>query len=85
MQKRIAELAKQLDKEYAILEQKELMIPKLENVLDVYYQLESAEDRNNLLKTVVEKVTYLKEKPALKKTDDPMNFKIRIYPKLPKT
>ena len=41
------------------------MIPKLENVLDVYYKLESAEDRNNLLKTVVEKVTYLKEKPAL--------------------
>ena len=81
----LKEYQEQLGKEYAILEQKELMIPKLQNVLDIYYELESAEDKNNLLKTVVEKVTYLKEKPALKKTDDPMEFKIRIYPKLPKT
>ena len=81
----LKEYQEQLDKEYAILEQKELMIPKLKNVLDVYYQLESAEDKNNLLKTVVEKITYLKEKPALKKNDDPMEFKIRIFPKLPKT
>ena len=81
----LKEYQEQLDKEYAILEQKELMIPKLQNVLDIYYNLESAEDKNKLLKTVVEKVTYIKEKPALKKTDDPMNFKIRIYPKLPKT
>ena len=81
----LKEYQEQLDKEYTILEQKELMIPKLKNVLDIYYKLDSAEDRNNLLKTVVERVTYLKEKTALKNTDDPMKFKIRIYPKLPKT
>lgn len=60
------------------------MVPKLENVIDIYYKLETPEEKNNLLKTVVEKVTYLKDKPALKKTDDPKDFKIRIYPKLPK-
>lgn len=80
----LEENQEQLNKEYAVLKEKELLAPRLENVIDIYFKLESAEDKNNLLKTVVEKVTYLKEKPALKKSDDPTDFKIRIYPKLPK-
>ena len=80
----ITEYQGQLTKEYEILNEKDLMVPKLEKVIDIYYKLETPEERNDLLKTVVEKVTYLKEKPALKKTDDPTDFKIRIYPKLPK-
>ena len=80
----IIEYRGQLDKEYAILKEKDIMLPKLQNVIDIYYKLETPEEKNNLLKTVVEKVTYLKETPTLKKTDDPKNFTIRIYPKLPK-
>lgn len=80
----IAEYKEQLKKEYAVLDEKELIIPKLENVIDIYYQLDTAEEKNNILRTVLEKVTYLKEKKALKKTDDPTEFEIRLYPKLPK-
>lgn len=80
----ISEYREQLEKEYSVLNQKKLMVPKLENVIDVYYKLENPEEKNDLLKTIIEKVTYLKEKPALKKNDDPTDFTIRIYPKLPK-
>ena len=36
------------------------------------------------LKTVIEKVVYIKEKKTLKKADDPTDFEIHIYPRLPK-
>ena len=63
--------------------QKETIIPKLENVIDLYYELESAEDKNILLKTILLKVTYLKTKKAIKKDSDPTNFELHIYPKIP--
>lgn len=78
----IIEYEQQLMKEQKLLDEKEIIIPKIENVIDVYYKLESAEEKNRLLKTVVEKVTYLKETKTLKKTDDPTNFEIHIYPKI---
>ena len=37
------------------------MIPKLENVINTYSTNLSPEDRNNLLKGVINKVTYKKE------------------------
>lgn len=80
----IIEYTDQLKKEQKLAEDKEIIIPKMENVLDVYYKLETAEEKNRLLKTVVEKVTYLKVKKTLKKTDDPTDFEIHIFPKIPK-
>ena len=60
------------------------MIPKLENVIHLYYKLESAEDKNILLKSILAKVTYLKTEKAIKKESDPTNFELHIYPKIPK-
>ena len=60
------------------------MIPKLENVIDLYYKLESAEDKNILLKSVIAKITYLKTEKAIKKDSAPTNFELHIYPKIPK-
>ena len=62
--------------------EKELMIPKLENVIDLYYKLETAEDRNILLKSIITKVTYLKTEKAIKKDSDATNFELHIYPKI---
>ena len=59
-------------------------MPKLENILDLYYKLESAEDKNILLKSIIAKVTYLKTEKAIKKDADPTNFELHIYPKIPK-
>lgn len=80
----IMEYEKEMKQEQQLLKEKETIIPKIENVLDVYYKLESAEEKNYLLKTIIEKVTYLKVKKTLKKTDDPTEFEIHIYPKIPK-
>ena len=63
---------------------KETIIPKLENVIDLYYKLETAEDKNILLKSIIAKVTYLKTEKAMKKDSDPTNFELHIYPKIPR-
>lgn len=64
--------------------EKETIIPKLENVIDLYDKLENAEDKNILLKSILAKVTYLKTEKAIKKNSDPTNFELHIYPKIPK-
>ena len=61
------------------------MIPKLKNVIDLYNKLETAEDKNILLKSIIAKVKYLKTKKSIKKDSDPTNFELHIYPKIPKT
>ena len=64
--------------------QKEIIIPKLENIIDLYYNLETAEDKNILLKSIISKVTYLKTEKAIKNDSDPTNFELHIYPKIAK-
>lgn len=64
--------------------QKDTIIPKLENVIELYHKLKYAEDKNILLKSILAKVTYLKTEKAIKKDSDPTNFEIHIYPKIPK-
>lgn len=85
LENNLTEYQKKLNKEYINLESKELIVPKIQNIIEIYYKLESVEDKNDLLKTVVEKVTYLKDKSTLKHSNTSMDFKIKIYPKLPKT
>lgn len=73
-----------LQKNVQVQNEKEIIIPKLENVIDLYGKLESAEDKNILLKSIIAKVTYLKTEKAIKKDSDPTNFELHIYPKVPK-
>ena len=69
--------------EDAIQEQKTI-IPKVANVIDIYSKLKTAEEKNALLKTVLKKVVYIKNQKAIKKSSDPTNFELHIYPKLPR-
>ena len=62
--------------------EKQFVIPKIENVLDLYYKLDSNEQKNKMLKNIIEKVTYLKTEKSIKKDSDPTNFEIHIYPKI---
>ena len=57
-----------MEKEKKLLNEKEFIIPKFENVFDIYDKLQTPEEKNRLLKTVIEKVVYIKEKKTLKKT-----------------
>ena len=63
---------------------KENSIPKLENIADLYDKLESAEDKNVFLKSIISKVTYLKTKKTIKKDSNPTTFELHIYTKIPK-
>lgn len=65
-------------------ENKRNIIPKIEKILDVYSSLPSAKAKNDMLKEVLEKVVYNREKAAVKggHLDE---FEITLFPKLPKT
>lgn len=67
-----------------IKEEQTNFIPKVRNVIDVYYLPEiSVEQKQALLKEVIEKVLYLKtEKVSRGQADD--KFTLKIFPRIPK-
>lgn len=78
----IEEFNKQLEIEHKKDEGKKAIVPKVQNVLDIYPTLETPEEKNLLLKTVVKKVEYLKIQKAIKKNSDPTDFELDIYPNI---
>ncbi|PLT33632.1 recombinase family protein [Bacillus sp. V5-8f] len=86
---KVVNLIKQTQYEISILEEEierakfheqnvNQYIPTVKKVLDVYKETDDIEKKNRLLKTVLEKVTYLREKEWTKKDQ----FKIELYPKI---
>lgn len=72
-----------LEQKSSIAEQKteyEILIPKVQHIIDVYDQLPDAQSKNDLLKNVVQKVEYKKFSRGGKKgaSDD---FELIVYPK----
>ena len=82
LENKLQEYEKLLSKKTQIQNEKETIIPKIENVIDLYYKLATAEDKNVLLKSIIAKVTYLKTEKAVKKDSDLTNFELHIYPKI---
>lgn len=66
--------------EYKRLQDKKAVIPKIENIIDVYPTLDTPEEKNLLLKTVLKKVMYKKDHRTLGKNADPTDFQLDIYP-----
>lgn len=56
---------------------KEILVPKIETVIDSYYETDNIKAKNELLKSVLEKVEYLKITPESKE-----DFKLKLFPKL---
>ena len=54
------------------------LMPKIKCLLDVYETLPSAAQKNELLKEIIEKIEYTKDKAG-----SPEDFQIVMYPKLP--
>lgn len=77
------ELENKLSNISTVEKSKKSIIPKVEKVLESYYKLETPKEKNELLKEVVDKVIYTKEEGGRwsGKVD---NFKLKLYPKLPK-
>lgn len=84
LESKLEEYSELLNKNNEIQNAKETIIPTLENIIDLYDKLETAKDKNILLKSIIAKVTYLKIDKAIKKDSDPSNFELHIYPKIPK-
>ena len=80
----ITKISKAVNTQEEAEQNKEIIVPKIKNVIDIYSKLETNEQKNILLRSILEKVTYLKTEKAIKKDSNPSNFEIHIYPKIPK-
>lgn len=79
LQQRKTELENEREREKSF----QTIIPKVEHLLEVYDTLSSPQEKNDLLRDVLEKVVYTKEK-GKKNGGTPDSFEITIYPKIPK-
>jgi len=61
-------------------QEQEAFVPKVERLLDVYPRLKSAKEKNLLLKEVLAKAVYKKDRSDRGTSDA---FELVIYPKLP--
>jgi site-specific DNA recombinase len=75
---RIAIVEQEINTELRRLNAQKEIIPKVENVLDLYTRTDDPAKKNELLKSVLEKAVYRKEKHQ--RLD---NFTLVLYPKLP--
>lgn len=64
-------------------EKQESIVPEIKRVIDVYETLNTIEAKNELLKSVVDRITYLKTERNTRGKLLNANFEITIYPKLP--
>lgn len=77
---------KKLGKKLKVISEKEkskkVVVPKIEKIIDVYWQLQTPKEKNLLLKEVLEKAVYAKEISGRwgGKLDE---FELQVYPKLP--
>lgn len=72
------DLQKELEREH----NQATLIPKIENLLEVYDTLTSAKAKNKLLREVIEKAIYIKLTNG-RWHNTPDNFEITIYPTVP--
>lgn len=65
--------------EQSILED---FIPQVNHIMEAYYSMESADTKNMLLKSVLERVDYLKTERNTRGQGDNANFELYITPKI---
>ncbi len=71
-----------VDTEIARNKNKKIVVPKIEKLLEVYKNLKTPKAKNDMLKQVLEKVVYTKDKGG-RWHNSPDDFEIILYPKLP--
>ena len=81
----VASLEEEIALEQKRIQAKIDVIPKVENILDVYWTLPDAKSKNVLLKSVLDKVIYSKSGRNGPHRKVHYNFTLDLYPKLPKS
>lgn len=82
LKNKIIQLKKELEEkqsEGSVLD----VIPKIENIVELYSTLDDPAEKNELLKTAIEKIVYTKPEGG-RFTGNEFNFTLDIYPLLPK-
>jgi hypothetical protein len=79
-----AVIAQEIGSEMANEENRLLIAPKIERLLKTYDLLPSAAVKNELLKEILEKAVYKKEKSGAYRDASPDGFELVIFPRLPK-
>lgn len=81
------QIIEKLKEEYhsALLEQKsrEEFVPKVRKVVETYWEVQDMQSRNQMLKEIIQKITYTKEKPNTRGDRENANFTLNIFPKIP--
>lgn len=77
----LANLKKEQERCLAELERINTFIPHVANIFNTYGNAQSAQEKNDILKEVVDRVIYLKETPNRKGHALEKNFSLEIYPK----
>lgn len=80
----IDKIKKSISENKKKLYQQQVFIPEFQKILDVYFDTESAQARNDMLKNILDSVDYTKSEPNKKFCRDNANFKLVLHPKLPK-
>lgn len=81
LQNKYDELLSELNEFEKIEKAKKNLIPQTKNVLAKYNECTDVQMKNDLLKSVIEKIEYLKTEKCYKKNTDPENFELLIFPK----
>lgn len=80
----IDELRDAYEVELLSLQARRDFIPAIENILELYDTIDSVRLKNELLKSVLDHITYKKETPNTRGNFGNANFELTLYPKIPR-
>lgn len=78
------DLQNQQDSTNKAIQLRDSFIPRVENVLNAYDRMDTASGKNDLLRTIVERIEYRKDTPNRRGQRDNANFELKVWPKVPK-
>ena len=73
------QLASEINKEKEEIKHRSAALPKVEKLIDIYWAIDDPTIRNNLLKEILDHVSYSKD-TRMKKNQTEANFTLKIYP-----
>lgn len=77
----ISNLTKQLNDENKRLNARTLIIPRIESMIDVYFELD-VNEKNDFLKSIIDRVDYIKTARNTRTQRENINFVLYVYPSM---